>query len=44
MNEQERPAEKSPVPSDSDLDDADLESVSGGSSYSDALKGGSCLG
>ena len=44
MNEQERPAEKSPVPSDSDLDDADLASVSGGSSYSDALKGGSCLG
>ena len=44
MNEQEKPAGKSPLPSDSDLDDAEMESVSGGSSYSNNLKGGSCSG
>lgn len=44
MNEQEKPAEKPPLPSDSDLDDAELGSVSGGSSYNNALSGRSCLG
>lgn len=33
MNEQEKLAGKSPVPSNSDLDDAELENVSGGSSF-----------
>jgi hypothetical protein len=46
MNEQDKPAEWWPVPSSTDLDDAELESVSGGASFyqNGQLSGHSCIG